>query len=948
MIDESLFRVNHIGKDGFVWWIGQVANRKSWSGSGIEYGTPNSWPARCKVRIIGYHSFRKGDLPDEDLPWANVVVDPAFGSAQGAEGCTVNLQGGEVCFGFFVDGDDAQQPVVIGLLPRPPGVKNEEEDVGFSFQPFSGVPSTGVPATKLPTNPEANTAVYRGTPVGGTPTDSRIDNYFNVDSGANANLVGFGITTNFAGTFVGFGSTSPIYSSAFSQTNNDKLFTFYTNLGNDQFIKKTTFEYTKPSPCDNNLIGQISSTLQGFIDTVSSFQKYANSYIDPVLNEIRDIGNTIKSTANQIGSFIRLIINTLRSSIIKCIVSLIKKYLSRTNAPSCTQSFLSLAFEKVINTVFCLFERIIPGVLDYIEDLLGRLVDSVFSAPACAVDQWVSGLLAYVMDTIDQALDPVLSGIEWLSGGLSNIFGALNQASNLARQIIDFISCVNTECRQPATWSSRSGPSLGKADDWAKTVSNINSLNSLVSESFTITDAIDGLSLYGQSSSYDNCNNLVNNLDELNRCIPPTIDIYGDGVGAKLIPIVGSNRKIISVQIVSPGFGYTYPPILTVKDKNNNGSGAILLSYIDSKGSIDRVVVVNQGENYCQNDISDLIGISTSRPKPPLDCGEEEPEEETYDFYLSLNRTKYNIFRGESFEIEISSSDKKSPSKVAYIISGINQEEIQQNLNDIINLVEGKVTIKIDTIKNDELPNKELVFKLIDYDKSVSFLLSTNNQTTDDDNDDDGGGDDAANKVYALSTSDYYINEGTPFTVTLQTSNVDDGTIVPFRISGISEGLIDNLSSYNSFTVNDNKAEITFRTNKGTILNNQIFVLELIEQKISISVLINKIIDSNTINSFDPKVCLTELVVIAPGYGYSQGDTVTDGINNFNLVISPQTGSIFGVEKLTESICGYPDVPVMVINTSTGVGGVILAVTKLDERTIEGTPTSSISVVDCI
>ena len=30
MIEESLLKSNFIGKDGFIWWIGQVADPKVW------------------------------------------------------------------------------------------------------------------------------------------------------------------------------------------------------------------------------------------------------------------------------------------------------------------------------------------------------------------------------------------------------------------------------------------------------------------------------------------------------------------------------------------------------------------------------------------------------------------------------------------------------------------------------------------------------------------------------------------------------------------------------------------------------------------------------------------------------------------------------------------------------------------------------------------------------
>lgn len=60
MIDETLFKTNYLGKDGFIWWLGQVAPAKSWKAQASHANFQDSakkdknWPERCKVRIIGY------------------------------------------------------------------------------------------------------------------------------------------------------------------------------------------------------------------------------------------------------------------------------------------------------------------------------------------------------------------------------------------------------------------------------------------------------------------------------------------------------------------------------------------------------------------------------------------------------------------------------------------------------------------------------------------------------------------------------------------------------------------------------------------------------------------------------------------------------------------------------------------------------------------------------
>ena len=55
---------------------------------------------RVKVRIIGYHPW-DDTLPESDLPWANMMMDPVTGSSLRSNGNTLNLVGGETAIRIF-------------------------------------------------------------------------------------------------------------------------------------------------------------------------------------------------------------------------------------------------------------------------------------------------------------------------------------------------------------------------------------------------------------------------------------------------------------------------------------------------------------------------------------------------------------------------------------------------------------------------------------------------------------------------------------------------------------------------------------------------------------------------------------------------------------------------------------------------------------------------------
>jgi hypothetical protein len=85
MIEQGFFNKHFVGRDGFQWWIGQIANADVWQMNipGTRVSGNNSvqgFGQRYKVRIMGYHTANATDLPDEDLPWASVMYPVTAGS----------------------------------------------------------------------------------------------------------------------------------------------------------------------------------------------------------------------------------------------------------------------------------------------------------------------------------------------------------------------------------------------------------------------------------------------------------------------------------------------------------------------------------------------------------------------------------------------------------------------------------------------------------------------------------------------------------------------------------------------------------------------------------------------------------------------------------------------------------------------------------------------------
>ena len=88
---------------------------------------------RVRVRAFGIHPPRvskdiEDSVPTKDLPWAT-VLDGTYGVS------TVIPNIGDWVFGFFIDGREAQQPMIIGRLPgmhlNVPGLSGEPGEDGY-------------------------------------------------------------------------------------------------------------------------------------------------------------------------------------------------------------------------------------------------------------------------------------------------------------------------------------------------------------------------------------------------------------------------------------------------------------------------------------------------------------------------------------------------------------------------------------------------------------------------------------------------------------------------------------------------------------------------------------------------------------------------------------------------------------------------------------------------
>ena len=120
VVGSPLFNRGFVGQD-FIWWIGQVADDSYWRDNTLpskfeSAETIPGWGYRYKVRIFGLHDLGEEVIKSEDLPWANIMYPVTAGAYLTNSGQTPMIRQGNIVFGFFLDGNARQQPVIMGCM----------------------------------------------------------------------------------------------------------------------------------------------------------------------------------------------------------------------------------------------------------------------------------------------------------------------------------------------------------------------------------------------------------------------------------------------------------------------------------------------------------------------------------------------------------------------------------------------------------------------------------------------------------------------------------------------------------------------------------------------------------------------------------------------------------------------------------------------------------------
>lgn len=421
MIDLGI-NGNFIGSDGFIWWIGKVVKpNKTIETNG---GSGNLYYYRAKVRIVGWHTEDVNILPDEDLPWANILIPPTEGSGTIKIGNLHQLQGGETVFGFFLDGRDGQQPVIVGTFYSQDGLKFGDGQ-GFNQPPIPEGSGTREGVGRNQTQARTNCTFSFSEDFAFAPSSGGKIEAYNTSVLNNAKYItasGFKIPS--AGSVPGVGGVLTL--------NKCEVSTSLKNF-NDDIEKAKTCIKTSATAASINSVKQ---GIDQFISFFNQIQKDTNSWLNDRKQFLDDVEAFIRNISSLIGRFFSDAISFVKDRVLGDIAKEIKKFISEL-VPADQRKELSEELRTLLDLLDCAFDDIINALTSLIAEILTPLIGAISQGIQCLYNNFIANVLSNILDIFKNKLSPIFGLINSIIGGIIDVAGIFSSA---LQTILEFIS----------------------------------------------------------------------------------------------------------------------------------------------------------------------------------------------------------------------------------------------------------------------------------------------------------------------------------------------------------------------------------------------------------------------------------------------------------------------------------------------------------------------------
>jgi hypothetical protein len=445
-----------------------------------------------------------------------------------------------------------------------------------------------------------------------------------------------------------------------SNINSAELFGAQAPAWNDVKVDYDTKlpQFPKPASCEKVNVAGVNDAIERLIKEVEaiktgitgddSFLVTAQQFGKDARNSINNakiasgigIGDqefdiSLANAAGDIARIIAAMMQEVRKWVLRKITTVVNNLIG--NVPLSARYLANEASDKALSAISCLFYRILSGLEDVVANILRTIINKILNAADCLVQNIFGGIVGNILGNVVGAINSILSTFtEILGKGID----FANDLIEFVIDLLDFFKCpVKNECPQTEKWDFLNGSSAPKevidfnsiftqAQGLVRDVSTgVGSITTTFESIFDeFGNEVDSIVNFSNSDGSP-----YNPLSDLNmgtiwqsvidgscnpgavNCGPPIVKFWGGGgTGASGNAVVNALGEILGVQIVTPGSGYTSPPLIEFEDACGKGQGARGITVIDQVGTGTNGDTDITEQTY---DITDVEGTITISPE---------------------------------------------------------------------------------------------------------------------------------------------------------------------------------------------------------------------------------------------------------------------------------------------------------------------------------------------
>ena len=432
----ALFNPGFLG-GSFLWWIGQIVDDSTWRdninpGKYEDRTSIPGWGRRYKVRIIGLHDQGETTIPSDQLPWAQVMYPVTAGGGQAGAMDSTKLRQGNMVFGFFLDGQERQVPVIMGVL-------------GNNSQTVLEQKNSTVADTVTDTQPGvlAKSGYSEGTtPKSGTARETPPDDDLSLQQPSagppsNENADGIQQTT-----------------SADSRR---------------QAKCEEKIALMKPDPKEfiSSSLKGIQTVIENLTNRIDTILQSLQSYADAITNKITDaqaaIQDVVQLASREISKFMKPIFDKIQEFALKILNKGFNAIIAAL--PSSMRFQFKDMVQQITELLLCMYNKMTGGLKDQIAGSISdainpqQLLDDVQQAvangdpdvgaptnprvPMCAAEAIVAKVITLNKDEIDASNNAIVDNLNaYLEDMDEMLAGITGFTSEITNQIGDVIGSM--------------------------------------------------------------------------------------------------------------------------------------------------------------------------------------------------------------------------------------------------------------------------------------------------------------------------------------------------------------------------------------------------------------------------------------------------------------------------------------------------------------------------